>query len=113
MRGRRRNDSWWSETSARRRALPGRGHCGDGFFCHCRILPEVRRRRRGWKAYPRTRGRDKCRPLRRFGGEVTGVVCDLCDKKGIPCQWGKGVPSLLFFFSLLISLLQKTACVQA
>ena len=22
-------------------------------------------------------------------GEVTGVVCDLCDKKGIPCWWGK------------------------
>ena len=22
-------------------------------------------------------------------GEVTGVVCDLCDKKGIPCRWGK------------------------
>ena len=21
-------------------------------------------------------------------GEVTGVVCDLCDKR-IPCQWGK------------------------
>ena len=22
-------------------------------------------------------------------GEVTGVVCDLCDKQGIPCRWGK------------------------
>ena len=22
-------------------------------------------------------------------GEVSGVVCDLCDKKGIPCRWGK------------------------
>ena len=21
-------------------------------------------------------------------GEVTGVVCDLCDKKEIPCRWG-------------------------
>ena len=22
-------------------------------------------------------------------GEVTGVICNLCDKKGIPCRWGK------------------------
>ena len=28
-------------------------------------------------------------------GEVTGVVCDLCDKKGIPCRWGKvSIPQL-------------------
>ena len=28
-------------------------------------------------------------------GEVTGVVCDLCNKKGIPCQWGKvSIPQL-------------------
>ena len=33
-------------------------------------------------------------------GEVTGVVCNLCDKKGIPCQWGK-VSSPLFCFWIL------------
>ena len=31
-------------------------------------------------------------------GEVTGVVCDLCDKKGIPCQWGKVSVLPIFFF---------------
>ena len=31
-------------------------------------------------------------------GEVTGVVCDLCDKKGIPCRWGKvSIKSGCFF----------------
>ena len=30
-------------------------------------------------------------------GEVTGVVCDLCERKGIPCQWGKVSTRLLFF----------------
>ena len=30
-------------------------------------------------------------------GEVTGVMCNLCDKKGIPCRWGK-VSDLSFFF---------------
>ena len=45
-------------------------------------------------------------------GEVTGVVCDLCDKKGIPCQWGKvsDLSNLCFFIDLP---LQKTACVRA
>ena len=29
-------------------------------------------------------------------GEVTGVICDLCEKKGIPCRWGKvSIPTLL------------------
>ena len=36
-------------------------------------------------------------------GEVTGVVCDLCDKKGIPCRWGK-VSILTLVFSLLTDL---------
>ena len=31
-------------------------------------------------------------------GEVTGVVCDLCNKKGIPCQWGKVSTSSVFLF---------------
>ena len=73
----------------RRRVLPGRGHHGDGSSCHHQIPLEVQRRRREWKAHPTTRGRGERQPLRRFGGEVTGVVCDLCDKKGVPCQWGK------------------------
>ena len=38
---RKRRNLRWSETSARRRALAGRGHRGDGFFCHCQNLPEV------------------------------------------------------------------------
>ena len=29
--------------------------------------------------------------------EITGVICDLCNRKGIPCQWGK-VSFLYFFF---------------
>ena len=33
-------------------------------------------------------------------GEVTGVICNLCDKKGIPCQWGKvSIPLILFSFA--------------
>ena len=31
-------------------------------------------------------------------GEVTGVVCDLCDKKGIPCRWGQVSTLTLFVF---------------
>ena len=44
-------------------------------------------------------------------GEVTGVVCDLCDKNGIPCRWGKVSDDQFFlFFFLFIDLpLQKTA----
>ena len=43
----RRTSSWRSETSVRRGGLPGRGHRGNDSFCHRRILPEVRRKRRG------------------------------------------------------------------
>ena len=36
-------------------------------------------------------------------GEVTGVVCHLCEKKGIPCRWGKvSIPAHFFPFCLLI-----------
>ena len=36
-------------------------------------------------------------------GEVTGVVCDLCERKGIPCRWGKvSIPAHFFLFCLLI-----------
>ena len=37
-------------------------------------------------------------------GEVTGVICDLCERKGIPCRWGKvssSSPSLFFFVFIL------------
>ena len=45
-------------------------------------------------------------------GKVTGVVCNLCDKKGIPCRWGKVSDSPVFF--LFIDLpLQKTTRVRA
>ena len=33
--------------------------------------------------------------------EVTGVICDLCDKKGIPCRWGKVSTSSGYYFCLL------------
>ena len=47
-------------------------------------------------------------------GEVTGVICELCDKKGIPCRWGKVSSSLVFFFFVLIDLpLQKIAHIRA
>ena len=31
-------------------------------------------------------------------GEVTGVVCEFCDKKGVPCQWGKVSTSSSYYF---------------
>ena len=47
-------------------------------------------------------------------GEVTGVSCDLCEKKGIPCQWGKVSFLFDFFFGfLLMDCEPKTACMQA
>ena len=46
VRERRRTGSRWSETSARRGALLGRGHCSDGYFCRHWTPSEVCRRRR-------------------------------------------------------------------
>ena len=37
----------------------------------------------------RSKGKDRVQVQELDLGEVTGFVCDLCDKKGIPCQWGK------------------------
>ena len=50
------------------------------------------------------KGKGRAPALEEVWGEVTGVVCDLCDKKGIPCRWGKvrGEYSLPFFFLLLL-----------
>ena len=31
-------------------------------------------------------------------GEVRGIVCDLCDEKGILCRWGKVSIKKWFFF---------------
>ena len=44
------------------------------------------------------KGKGRALVLEEVGGEVTGVICDLCEKKGIPCQWGKVSSSLFFFF---------------
>ena len=47
-------------------------------------------------------------------GEITGVICDLCEKKGIPCQWGKVSSIYFLFFLYFIDLpLPKTAHVRA
>ena len=34
---------------------------------------------------PRSKGKGKVLVQERDQGEVTGVSCDLCEKKGIPC----------------------------
>ena len=58
------------------------------------------------------KGKGRAPVLEEVRGEVTGVICDLCEKKGIPCRWGKvSIPTLHFLFADLW--LQKTACVQA
>ena len=62
---RKRRGSLLSETSTRWRPPPGRGRHDDGYSSCCQILPEVWRRRRGWKVHPGTRGKGKCRPWRR------------------------------------------------
>ena len=44
---------------------------------------------------PRSKGKGRA-PVQELDlGEVTGVICHLCEKKGIPCRWSK-VSSLLF-----------------
>ena len=37
----------------------------------------------------RDKGKGRAPVSEEAPGEVTGVVCDLCDNKGIPCRWGK------------------------
>ena len=44
---------------------------------------------------PKDKGKGRAPASEEVRGEVTGVVCDLCDKKGVPCRWGK--VSLLLF----------------
>ena len=61
--GKRRIVSRWSETSARRGALLGSGPSQD-------------------------KGKGRAPVPEKVRGEVPGVVCDLCDKKEIPCRWG-------------------------
>ena len=46
---------------------------------------------------PRSRGKGWALIQELDLGEVTGVICDLCEKKGIPCRWGK--VSLVFCVS--------------
>ena len=45
---------------------------------------------------PKDKGKGRAPASEEVQGEVTGVVCDLCDKKGVPCRWGK--VSFLFSF---------------
>ena len=74
---------------------------GDDCLCRRRRPLKVRRWRRGWPAHPEARGRagKGWALVQELDlGEVTGVICDLCEKKGIPCQWSK--VSILGFFSL-------------
>ena len=46
---------------------------------------------------PKSKGKGKAWIQEVDQGEVTGVVCNLCDKKGIPCRWGK-VSNLFSYF---------------
>ena len=48
----------------------------------------------------RDKGKGRAPVPEKVRGEVPGVVCDLCEKKGIPCWWGKvrSLPSYSFFF---------------
>ena len=52
------------------------------------------------------KGKGRVPVLEEVRGEVTGVICNLCEKKGIPCWWGK-VSSILFFWILLTSLYRR------
>ena len=61
---------------------------------------------------PKDKGKGRALAPEEVQGEVTGVVCDLCDKKGIPCWWGK-VSVLPPFVCLTDLALQKTAHVRA
>ena len=50
---------------------------------------------------PKDKGKGRALVSEEVWGEVTGVVCDLCDKKGIPCWWGKvSTPQIITFFLL-------------
>ena len=43
------------------------------------------------------KGKGRAPVLEEVQGEVTGVICDLCEKKGVPCRWGK-VSSILYIY---------------
>ena len=62
---------------------------------------------------PKDKGKGRALAPEEVQGEVTGVVCDLCDKKGVPCRWGKVSILFIIFCSFIDLPLQKTACVRA
>ena len=104
MHGRRRTASLWSETSVRKGALSGVGSVAMAVSAIVGLCQKSGGGGGGGdgRAFPR-QGEGVCAGPRGGPGVVTGVVCNLCDKKGIPCQWGKvSIPTLLFFFCLLI-----------
>ena len=46
---------------------------------------------------PKDKGKGRVLASEEVWGEVTGVICNLCDKKGIPCRWGKvSTPKKIF-----------------
>ena len=53
----------------------------------------------------RSKGKGRAPTQEMDQGEVTGIVCDLCAKKGVPCRTGK-VSSFNPFFFCLISLMK-------
>ena len=55
---------------------------------------------------PRDKGKGKAPAQGTGPGEVTGVICDLCNKKGIPCRWGK-VSFPIFFYRTLLTFLYR------
>ena len=40
-------------------------------------------------------------------GEITGVICDLCEKKGIPCRWVKVSSLPSYYFWILLTCLYR------
>ena len=54
---------------------------------------------------PRDKGKGRVLAPEEVLGEVTGVICDLCDKKGIPCRWGK--VSIPYIFQILLTSLHR------
>ena len=56
----------------------------------------------------RDKGKGRAPVSEEARGEVTGVMCNLRDKKGIPCRWGK-VSDLSILWLFIDLPLQKTA----
>ena len=55
----------------------------------------------------RDKGKGRAPVSEEVQGEITGVICDLCEKNGIPCRWGKVSVPYPFFLLLLITVYRR------